>query len=245
MGIDLNAARGNAGIAVLNRSQRLLSQELVKLEELEALVQSTSPEVIALTSPISLNTGRMSDPTFRMTLDPMPPGSRYQSLRLSEYELISRGLPVSRTPSSFDACGTGVQRSLRTTSALAVLGYLPDDGNPREKMLVEVPGDAWFQELLGCKPFTASSLEGRIQRQLALQGLNLNVPDAMEFFEEVTRHKLLRGLLPEKIVLPLSVLNAAAAAYTAWALKNSPSRIDRSGCSDEGYLYLVKPASSH
>lgn len=244
LGVDLNAPRGAFGYALIGQNQRILSHGCLKLEKWDSFLQTQSVQIIALTSPISLNTGQMSRPEFRQTLDPVPPGTRYQHLRNSEYEILVRGLPVSRTPADFDDCSAAVQRSLRFTSALAISGYRSVGSQTNGQSLLEIPPEAWFQQQLGVKPLPASSLEGRIQRQLVLQSLNLNVPDAMEFFEEVTRHKLLRGQLPENIVLPLSVLNAVCAAYTAWASVHAPGLICRYGCADEGYLYLPVPKSS-
>lgn len=241
MGVDLNAPRGSFGYTLIGRNQRILSRGCMKLEKWDAFLQSQSVQIICLTSPVSLNTGQMRRPDFRQSLNPVPPGSRYQNLRTSEYEILSRGLPVSRTPADFDACSPSVQRSLRFTSALAVCGYNSAADGENGRQLLEIPPEAWFQQLLGYKLLPASSLEGRIQRQLVLQSLNLNVPDAMEFFEEVTRHKLLFGQLPENIVLPLPVLYSIAAAYTAWASVHAPGLICCFGCSDEGYLHLPIP----
>ncbi len=244
MGMDMNLPRGKASYVILNKNQRILTHGVTALENLDTFIQSTAPEIIALTSPISLSNGCMADPEFRNSLSPAPAGSRYQVLRFAEYELITHGLPVTRTPSSYDDCSTGTHRSLKVVSTLGLLGYQPFGAESRGKTLVEIPPDAWFQQLLGCKPFSASSLEGRIQRQLALQTLNLNVPDAMEFFEEVTRHRLLRSQLPENILLSTSILNAAAAAYTASAVIHNPQRLCRFGSPDEGYLFVPSPVTS-
>ena len=57
----------------------------------------------------------------------------------------------------------------------------------------------------------------------------------MVFFEEVTRHKLLRGIMPDQDILPVAKLNALAAAYTAflaglipdeWPLRRTRRRRD-------------------
>lgn len=70
--------------------------------------------------------------------------------------------------------------------------------------------------LLGHAPLPKTSIEGKIQRQLVLLELGINLIDPMIYFEELTRYKLLRGVLPQKIILPLSELNTLLCAFTVW-----------------------------
>jgi hypothetical protein len=109
--------------------------------------------------------------------------------------------------------------------------------NSRYQM-VETCADAAYWSLLGVKPFAANTLEGRIQRQLTLQSKYLPVADAMEFFEEITRHRLLIGKLPDEKILSAPVLNALVAAYTAWVIVNRPAEYARIGEPDEGVIIL-------
>jgi len=76
--------------------------------------------------------------------------------------------------------------------------------------------------LLTHTPLPKSSLEGKIQRQLILLEQGINLPDPMVYFEELTRFKLLRCALPQKIILPLPELNTLFCAITAWKEKNEP-----------------------
>jgi hypothetical protein len=92
--------------------------------------------------------------------------------------------------------------------------------------------------MLGVKPFTLNSLEGKIQRQLALQARGIPVPDAMEFFEEVTRYRLLSGKLPLEKMLAPAMLNSLAAAYTAWTAANRPGECTLLGEPEEGMIIL-------
>ena len=63
----------------------------------------------------------------------------------------------------------------------------------------------------------------------------------MVFFEEVTRHKLLRGIMPDQDILPLAKLNALAAAYTAYLAGAHPERVACYGEPEEGEIYLPSP----
>jgi len=70
------------------------------------------------------------------------------------------------------------------------------------------------------------SLEGRIQRALILYGEGLQIPDPMDFFEEITRHKLMHGILPMENLHSLKELDALVAAYIAWIAVNRPSQVE-------------------
>ena len=60
----------------------------------------------------------------------------------------------------------------------------------------------------------------------------------MVFFEEITRHKLLHGLLPFELVHPPAQLDAMAAAYTAWQAVQKPAEIIQVGNRLEGFVTL-------
>jgi len=70
------------------------------------------------------------------------------------------------------------------------------------------------------------SLEGRIQRALILHGEGLQIPDPMNFFEEITRHRLMHGILPMENLHSPKELDALIAAYVAWMTVNRPKQID-------------------
>ena len=106
---------------------------------------------------------------------------------------------------------------------------------------LETPAQSGFSALLGVEPFEAESLEGRIQRQLVLSDLELDVPDAMDFFEEITRFKILRGQLPYAKILPPGELNAWLAANTAWLAANQSERIHQAGTAEDGPILYPLP----
>ncbi len=71
--------------------------------------------------------------------------------------------------------------------------------------------------------FSRQSLEGRLQRGLILYDEGLQIPDPMEFFEEITRHKLLQGVLPGEYIYAPRQLDALMMAYVAW-MSGKPSQ---------------------
>jgi len=66
----------------------------------------------------------------------------------------------------------------------------------------------------------------------------LNIPDPMSLFEEITRHRLLQGILPLDILYSAEELDALVAAYTAWLAGTKPEQVSLLGDPEEGYLVL-------
>jgi len=77
------------------------------------------------------------------------------------------------------------------------------------------------------------TLEGRIQRGLILYEAGLQINDAMDFFEEITRHKLMQGLLPTETIYTSKQLDALVMAYLAWMAGNPSEKVIT-----RGNLYL-------
>jgi hypothetical protein len=82
-----------------------------------------------------------------------------------------------------------------------------------------------FLALCGNELFARRTLEGRIQRALILYDEGLQIPDPMDFFEEITRHKLLRGILPLENIHTSKELDALVAAYMAWMTVHRPNQV--------------------
>ena len=81
-----------------------------------------------------------------------------------------------------------------------------------------------FRALLKKKLLARRTLEGRIQRALALYDQGLRIDDPMEFFEEITRYKLMQGILPVENLYTSNELDALVAAYVAWTTANKPGQ---------------------
>jgi hypothetical protein len=80
------------------------------------------------------------------------------------------------------------------------------------------------------------TLEGRIQRGLILYEEGLQIKDGMDFFEEITRHKLMQGVLPTESLYSSRQLAAMVSAYVSW-MAGSPSE----KVLIKGDLYLPAP----
>ena len=103
---------------------------------------------------------------------------------------------------------------------------------------LEVYPHACYCALLGQVPLPKNTFEGRIQRQLALVEQKLDVPDPMDLFEEITRHRLLQGILPVGELYAQGELDALAAAYTAWLAATYPSKVTALGDPAEGVVIV-------
>jgi predicted RNase H-like nuclease len=121
---------------------------------------------------------------------------------------------------------------------LYALGYTIFPAEESALQVLEVYPYAAYTVLLGLLPFPKYSLEGRLQRQLALYELKVRLPDAMLYFEEITRHRLLKGILPAENLFSPGELDALVAAYTAWLVINHADQASILGDVDEGQIVL-------
>jgi len=60
----------------------------------------------------------------------------------------------------------------------------------------------------------------------------------MEFFEEITRHRLLKGVLPIEFIYTSEELDALVAAFTAFLAASKPSGVIWVGNKQEGQIVL-------
>jgi hypothetical protein len=200
--------------------------------------------LVAVNAAARPNKGVLAREEVRRALDRPPPKRIWRQLRLAEYELQQAGMPVTETPASPEKSLPWVRRGFHLVAQLEALNYEAyptDEDAPRQWM--ETNADAAFWSLLGVVPLQAGTLEGRIQRQLVLADEALKVPDAMDFFEEITRFKILKSNLPIQNIFVQPEINAWMAAHTAWLAVNAPERIRRFGVPEEGVVYLPVKAS--
>ena len=81
---------------------------------------------------------------------------------------------------------------------------------------LETDAQKCFLALCGNELLPRRTLEGRIQRSLILYDEGLQTNDPMDFFEEITRHKIMQGLLPLENLYSSKELDALVTAYLAW-----------------------------
>ena len=108
---------------------------------------------------------------------------------------------------------------------LAKAGLKPHPAKTAPKQFLETDTQACFRALIGKPPLPRRTLEGRVQRGLALYDQGLRITDPMDFFEEITRHHMLDGVFPNELLYPASALDAITAAYVAWLAINEPEQV--------------------
>jgi hypothetical protein len=242
MGIDITFGPKPVTFVALDEDQQPLAiGEGEAADALAFAAGQMAGALVAVNAAACPNRERMKRPEVRQSFDPPPPKGKYTALRQAEYELARAGMHVPETPDAPEKSLPWVRKGFRVVEKLAWLGYRPfpdAESEPSRRQWLEVNATAAFWSLLGVEPLESGTLEGRIQRQLVLKDEGLKVPDAMDFFEEITRFKILKSSLPDKDIFSQAELNAWMAAYTAWLANHEPQRIQAYGEPEEGYIYL-------
>lgn len=161
-----------------------------------------------------------------------------RQMRQAEYTLRQRGVRLTRTPCDPDECPLWMQRGFAFYRHLEAQGFQPHPHPEAPRQWLETQAEAGYWALLGQPPLPARTLEGCLQRQLALYDLDLDIRDPMDYFEEITRFKLRRGMLPAGVVYSITELDAMLAALVAWFACHEPDRMVRVGDLQEGEIWL-------
>ncbi|OGO27981.1 MAG: hypothetical protein A2Z16_00640 [Chloroflexi bacterium RBG_16_54_18] len=238
LGIDPTAGRRPFIYAALGEDLHLLALGQGEMEEVLAFVAGQRQAVVAVCAPRRPNQRIMERPDVREQLSPPPRPGRWINFRLAEYLLRRHNISSPKTPRVEKECPNWMRMGFKLHRRLEGLGYeiYPHENSPRQ--LLEVYPHASYTALLGVSPFPKNTLEGRLQRQLVLYEQKINVPDPMRFFEEVTRHRLLRGILPGEGLYETGELDALVAAYTAVKAVLHPEQVTRLGHPEEGQIIL-------
>lgn len=224
--------------AALDMDRELLALGHGDCEEVLAYLGGQASAYVAVNAPRKPNTGAVQDTIIQQNKQPIIKSGHMTNIRLCEYCLQAQGCKITATPNTIKACPGWMQRGFSLYTQLEGFGYqtFPEAG--ASHYLLETQSEAVFWRLLNGKTPLPDSLEGRLQRQLILHSMELPVPDAMDFFLEITRFKLIQGELPDQDIHPFEELNALAAAYIAWQAAYHPTLIELIGDSEEGQIAL-------
>lgn len=237
VGIDPTAGSRPLTYAALDHSLNLVALAKGSLDDTLAFIAGQRQAVVAVSAPPRPNQGVMMQEEVRQRLSPPPRPGRWADFRLVEYLLRQHRIRCPKTPAQEKACPSWMRRGFQLYRRLEAIGCQP---YPTESPLqwVEVYPHACYSVLLGVTPFPKTLFEGRIQRQLALYARDVNVPDPMRVFEEITRHHLLHGVLPvESLYTPVE-LDSMVAAFTAWQACHRPEESLLLGDPQEGQVLL-------
>lgn len=208
------------------------------LKDAYAFLAGQSNALAAINSPMSTNKGLVKREEIRKRLATNSYLGKWVNLRLVELELIERGVNIPRTPDSKKSSPRWMRLGFLLFEELKKLGYEIYPNMEAEKQFFECQGEAAFWNLLGHAPLKEGSLEGCLQRQMVLFLTGMEIPNAMQFFEEVTRHRLLNNQLPMEMVYSASELNALIAAFTAYLCTTQTEAVVHIGAEEEGIIYL-------
>lgn len=240
VGIDPTAARWPFTFAALGGDGRLLALRQGELEDVLDFLDGRQSVCAAVNAPRHPHRGLVRQRMEKQRATPAP--LRGADLRLAEYELRQRGILVSATPGRRELCAAWQQSGFDLYARLEAIGFRLYPAERAPFQFLETHPHAAFCALLEQPPLPKPSLEGRLQRQLILFEKGMGIKDPMAFFEEITRHKLLRGILPLEFVYAPEELDALIAAYTAFRAATAPEEVCQVGNSDEGCIVL--PASA-
>ncbi len=238
IGIDPSSDEGALTYAVLDQELNLLAMSQQELTTVSAFVGGQKSAVVGVNAPRRLNQGLMEEDRVRDSLRPQPNPGRWTKFRVAEYLLFQRNIRIPKTPGDLSDCPGWMRVGFKLFRRLEDIGFADYPADDRRQLMLEVYPHAAYTVLLDRIPYLKKTLEGRLQRQLLLHSLEVDVPDPMQIFEEITRYKILHGQLPLDGLYSVEELDALMAAYIAWKAALRQKEITLVGDSREGEVVL-------
>lgn len=236
VGIDPTSGHKSFTYAALDGDLRLVALTDGEMEDVAAFLAGQKSAAVAVNAPLGINRGLVRERLKKEMLTPHP--IRGVEMRVAEYDLRERGITVGGTPGREEACPAWMRLGFELYRKLKKMGFkrFPEEGAAHQVM--ETHPHACFSVLLGKAPLPKPTLEGRLQRQIILHDAGLRIKDPMDFFVEITRHRLKLGIMPMELIYLPEQLDALAAAYTAWAAVKRPNETMAIGDKQEGRIIL-------
>ncbi|MBI3152906.1 MAG: DUF429 domain-containing protein [Chloroflexi bacterium] len=235
-GIDPTSGRKTFTYAALDRDLNLVALADGEMEEVLTFLAGQESATVAVNAPAGVNRGLVRTKMKKEMLTPHQiRGAEY---RMAEFILREHGIAVSGTPASAAVCPAWMQVGFELHRKLGKLGFkkFPEKDSPHQ--LLETHPHAGYCVLLGAAPLSKPTLEGRLQRQLILYEQGVQIKDPMDFFEEITRHKMMKGIWPVELLYQPEQLDALVAAFTAWRAVHKPEQAISIGDEKEGMIFL-------
>jgi hypothetical protein len=198
-------------------------------DDLIQFIQGIPRVSVAINSPRTSSLHLMDDTTYRQGISPIPRSGRFLDYRVCEYLLRVRNIRVLPVPLDIRKAPVWMKHAFVLYDRLEKIPII---------RTIEVQAHASFCSLLGKIPFLKNTLEGKIQRQLVLVDQKVHLPEPMDFFEEITRRRLLQGVLPTGILKSARELDSLVSAFTAWQQIYQPEQTIALGDPQEGQIIL-------
>lgn len=240
VGVDPTAGKRPFRLVALDEDLRVASRLTGDAGAALDFIGSLERATVAVDAPAGPNAGWMKRADVRKRLGLTERSRRWSDWRVCEVELRKRNLRLYSTPSTVRAAPAWMRAGFDFYRKLSSLGFVPLAGRGQEdaRVHLEVHPHACFAVLLGRRPVAKSSLEGRMQRQMALYLEGVDLPSPMDVFEGITRQTLLHGQWPLDELEGHDELDAMAAAFTAFLARQRPGRITQVGVIEEGLITL-------
>jgi len=238
IGIDPPSGLKSLTYAALDKDLNLIALGQEDLAGVVAFVGGQKAAYVGVNAPRRLNQGLMKKDSIRDTLTPRPNPGRYTAFRVAEYNLIQKNIRIPKTPDKVNLCPGWMKNGFLLFKRMEELGFKDFPTEDCKLQMLEVYPHAANTALLKKIPFLKKTLEGRLQRQLLLHSLSVDVPDPMRLFEEITRYKIIQGQLPLDDLCTVEELEALIAAYTAWKAATEPDEITLMGERNEGEIVI-------
>lgn len=236
VGVDPTSGHKSFSYAALDKDLNLLALADGEMEDVIMFLAGQKSATVAVNAPAGVNRGLVREKMKKEML--MPHQVRGAELRMAEFELRQRGIAVTGTAASVALCPAWIQAGFELYRRLEKMGYQKYPGKDSAFQIMETHPHACYCVMAGSIPLSKPSFEGRLQRQLILYEHGIHLKDPMEFFEEITRYKLARGIWPMELLYLPEQLDALVAAYTAWVTVYKADHISMIGDTKEGMIIL-------
>jgi hypothetical protein len=236
IGITPTSGHKSFNYAALDKDLNLFALAEGEIDDVTAFLAGQSSATVAVNAPASVNRGLVRETTKKKMLTPYQ--IRRTELRLVEHEMREHGITVTKTPASVELCPAWMQAGFELYRKLGKMGFQKYSEKDSAHQILETNPHACYCVMAGHVPLARLSLEGRVQRQIILYECGLRIKDPMDFFEEITRYKLAKGIWPMELLYQPDQLDSLAAAYTAWLAIHKPEHTLSLGDVKEGVLVL-------
>jgi len=237
IGIDPTSSHKEFTYAAVDHELSLVELADADMDDLAAYLGGLESAVVAVNAPQSVNNGSLKRKLGQRNLTPAQL-LRGTDIRVAEYDLRAHGIAVAGVPGRAEKGPSWMRTGFRLYAKLSEMGFRPLGEDEANLGWLETQPQACFCAMLAMVPLPKSTLEGRLQRQLALYEARMGIKDPMWFFQELTRFKLMKGQLPMETLYSSEQLDALVAAYTAWTAANQPLEVSRVGDADEGQVVV-------
>lgn len=223
--------------AAINLKGELLAIREGTVEDVITFIRGIPQVAVCINSPAGVSAQLISNPQIRATLNPQPRAGKYSRFRVCEYLLKCRNIRLIPASAKQDQAPDWMIKGFALFNGLMKIDALP---------VFETNAHAAFCALLGRIPFLKQTSEGQIQRQLVLIQAGLQLADPLNYYEEITRRKLLQGILPDGKIYSSRELDALVSALNARQQIHFPDEAIILGEPQEGQISLpVKSLKDH